>query len=80
MPPCSVEASPSEETSTSSVVPVLTNGGSLAVTITAATFLLFSASGGTAMPSRCSMLAMVCGVNGLAVERSPVPLSPTMSP
>ena len=80
MPPCSVVASPSDDSGTSIVMPSLRNGGSFAVTITAAAFLLLSVSGGSAMPSRWSMLAMVWGVNGLDVGRSPVPFRPITMP
>jgi len=57
------------------------NGGSSAVTITAATF--FSCSdwpGGRLTPMRESMLIMLCTVKGVCVVWSPVPSRPTTRP
>ena len=81
VPPRKLLAFPIEETTTSMVCPWRPNGGSDAVTITAATFLsCILVPVGTVIPNCESMLLSVCVVNGVWVVWSPVPSRPTTSP
>ncbi len=93
MPPRRLFALPSDDTVTSIASPGRANGGSVAVTITAATFFnCMFVSGDTAplvapacwllieMPRFASMFASVCVVNGVCVVWSPVPSRPTTRP
>ena len=65
------------DTVTSTRVPGLGKGGSIAVTITAATFLDLMSLGFTTRPIRWSIFTMVCWV---ASPWSPLPSMPTTSP
>ena len=93
MPPRRLLALPSDDTVTSIASPGRANGGSTAVTITAATFfnwMLVSADVPLfdepadwlliEMPRFASMFASVCVVNGVCVVWSPVPSRPTTRP
>ena len=62
IPPESDCASPSDETVTSSVLPMPLKGSIVAVTITAATLREDSTAGSTVMPNWRSMLVMLCTV------------------
>ena len=59
MPFSMLFASPKEATVTSNVIPAFANGGSFAVTITAAAFFVFTALGSTNIPIFLSMFAML---------------------
>ena len=59
--------------------PGCANGGSVAVTITAAVLLTRIAVGDTVTPMRASMLARLCAENTVC-RRSPVPARPTTRP
>ncbi|MNE74993.1 hypothetical protein D3C80_1711110 [compost metagenome] len=74
-------ALPIEDTTTSIFCPVRENGGSLAVTITAATFFsCILVPGGTVIPNCDSILLRLWVVNGVCMVWSPEPSSPTTSP
>ena len=79
MPPSNESASPIEETTASNLLPVLANGVSVAVTITAATLSTLTAFSSTVMPILSSILTSVCTVNSVW-SPSPVPLRPTTNP
>jgi len=68
-----------EETFTSSLSPILSTPGILAVTSTAATLRLLTPTGGTFRPNSWSMLDTDWSVARLRCE-SPVPGKPTTSP
>ncbi|MNS77338.1 hypothetical protein D3C72_1109180 [compost metagenome] len=70
-----------DDTVTSMFWPGRANDGSVAVTMTAATFFscMFTPCG-IVMPSCCSMLFRLCVVNGVCIVWSPVPSRPTMRP
>jgi len=81
VPPRSDLALPIEETVTSICWPLRENGGSVPVTITAATF--FSCSdcpGGRLTPMFESMLITLWTVKGVCVVWSPEPSRPTTRP
>lgn len=92
VPPRRLLALPSEDTVTSIASPGRANGGSTAVTITAATFFNWMFDSDDCellepaawllieMPRFASMLASVCVVNGVCVVWSPVPSRPTTRP
>ncbi len=80
VPPISDVASPIEETVMSMRWPRFMNGGRSAVTMTAATLRLRSASLRTLIPSRSSIDCIVCSVNGALRKVSPVPSSPKTRP
>jgi len=81
VPPRRLRALPSDDTVTSSVWPGWANGGSDAVTITAATLRDCSAMpGGRVTPICCSIDCRLCAVNGACVVWSPLPSSPTTRP
>ena len=81
MPPRRLPALPIEATVTSIVWPGLANGGSSAVTVTAATFFSCGFTfGGIVTPKRASMFLMLCTVNGAWLVWSPVPSRPTTRP
>ena len=70
-----------EDTVTSMVWPGRAKDGSVAVTITAATFLsCMLTPAGMVMPSCCSMLFRLCVVKGVCMVWSPVPSRPTIRP
>src|SRR3989338_3302036 len=79
VPLCSEVASPAEETVTSSFWPDLTKGGSVAVTMTAATFLDLKSTDVGTTPILDIRFVIACWVK---LERllSPELLSPTTSP
>ena len=79
VPPIRDLASPMLETTTSMPVPGVANGGSFAVTMTAATFLVFRVFGSTRIPMRDSIATTDCTVNWLCCE-SPVWFRPTTMP
>jgi len=59
----------------------LAKAGSVAVTVTAATFLSCGLTfGGIVTPYLASMLRMLCTVNGVWLVWSPVPSRPTTRP
>jgi len=61
--------------------PARENGGSVAVTITAATFLSWRlVPTGMVTPMLASMLMMLCTVKGVCVVWSPDPSRPTTMP
>ena len=60
-------------------IPDCANGGSFAVTITAAVFFTKMRVGFTVTPISWSMLARLCAVNSVCCL-SPVPFSPTTIP
>ena len=78
-PPCRFLASPIAAAVTSSRAPGWANGGSVAVSITAAVLLTWIAVGETETPIRCSRFAKLCAEK-TDWRRSPVPASPTTSP
>ncbi len=90
MPPRRLLALPSEDTVTSIASPGRANGGSVAVTITAATFFscMFDSEAVPPvevpllieMPRFASMFASVWVVKGVCVVWSPVPSRPTTRP
>ena len=81
VPPRRDFALPMDDTVTSSDCPGWAKGGSIAVTITAATFFNCRlVPGGRLTPNCCSMDVMLCTVNGVWVVWSPLPSSPTTSP
>jgi len=73
-------ASPSALTEMSMRVPWPEKAGRLAVTITAATFLVCMVSPRVLTPSRSSMVCRLCWVKGALRSESPEPLSPTTRP
>ena len=80
VPPSRLSESPSDETVTSIRLPWRENGGSVPVTITAATFWVFNSSSRMLMPNRSSMPIRLCSVNGEPFRLSPVPSNPTTRP
>ncbi len=80
VPPSRLLASPSAETVTSICPPCRAKGGSVAVTITAATFLVRRLLSRALTPSRSSMPMRLSRVKIALLRVSPVPLSPTTSP
>jgi hypothetical protein len=73
-------ASPNALTATSIRLPCRAKGRSVAVTITAATFFVFSLLPRVATPSRSSIATRLSCVNIELRRLSPVPLRPTTSP
>ena len=75
-------ALPRDDTVTGRVWPGCANGGNVAVTITAATFLSCKpvVLVGRFTPSCCNMLITLCTVNGVCVVWSPLPSRPTTRP
>ena len=61
-------------------LPCAEKAGRLAVTITAATFLVCMISPRVFTPSRSSMVWMLCWVKGAFFSESPVPFKPTTRP
>ncbi|MNM67815.1 hypothetical protein D3C81_793580 [compost metagenome] len=81
VPPRRLLALPIDETTTSSWLPGCAYGGSVAVTITAATFFsCMFLPAGSVTPSCESMFVMLCVVNGVCMVWSPVLSSPTTRP
>ena len=80
VPPSRLEASPIAETVTSTWLPARENGGSAAVTSTAATLRARICSPVTLTPSRSSRLTMASSVNGEFRKLSPELLRPTTRP
>ena len=80
VPPSSDLESPSALTDTSIRLPWRANGGSVAVTMTAATFLVLRALPRVLTPSRSSMATRLSWVNIELRRLSPVPLRPTTRP
>ena len=72
-------ASPMDETVTSIVSPSRVNGGSVAVTMTAATLSGFRLDVSIETPNALSMLPMLCTVS-LTLFESPVFARPTTRP
>ena len=80
VPPSRLFASPIAATPTSICEPARAKGGSVAVTITAATFFGRNDSSATLTPSRSSRPAMISSVKGEFLRLSPEPLRPTTNP
>ncbi len=82
VPPKRLLASPMAETVASISEPEAEKAGRRAVTITAATFLVFSvaAASRTFTPSRSSMAERLCLVKAAFCRESPVPFRPTTMP
>jgi len=59
---------------------VAAKAGRLAVTITAATFLVLSVASRVLTPRRSSMASRLCLVKGALRRASPVPFRPTTMP
>ena len=68
------------DTDTSMRLPGAAKAGRLAVTMTAATFLVCMTWPRVLVPSRSSMLWMLSWVNGAFFRLSPVPFRPTTRP
>ena len=68
------------ETVTSIWEPCAEKGARLAVTMTAATFLVLIGAPRVLTPSRSSMVCSACCVNGAFLSESPVLFSPTTRP
>ncbi len=79
VPPCKLVASPSDETVTSAVSPECANGGSEAVTTTAATLRVRTSCEVVVSPNVWSTFWIVFEVNTTEVE-SPLWLSPVTMP
>ena len=79
VPPCKLVASPSAETVTSAVSPECANGGSDAVTMTAATSRVRTSVEVVVRPKLCSTFWMVLEVNA-AEAVSPLWLRPVTMP
>jgi hypothetical protein len=80
-PPRKLSAFPRDATVTSMVCPCFAKGGSVAVTMTAATFLdRIWTFGGRLVPSCLSMFDRLWAVNFAPLVLSPVPSSPTTKP
>jgi hypothetical protein len=81
VPPRRLSELPMVEAVTSMLCPGLANGGSVAVRVTAATFLSCGRTeSGTDTPNWLSMLRRLCTVKGTWPVWSPVPSRPTTSP
>ena len=81
VPPRRLLALPIDDTVTSIACPGRAKGGSVAVTMTAATFLSWRfVPAGSVTPMLPSMLMMLCTVNGVWVVWSPDPSRPTTMP
>ncbi|MNT67722.1 hypothetical protein D3C72_2058880 [compost metagenome] len=80
VPPRSEVASPSELTVASMRLPGLEKGGSVAVTMTAATFLALDWPPCVEMPRFCSMARIDWSVKGEERRLSPEPCRPTIRP
>ena len=81
VPPRRDVASPSEDTTTSMVLPARAKGGNAAVTITAAVLVVrIWSSVRLPMPRRSSIPSMALSVKGALRSESPVPFSPTTRP
>ena len=83
VPPRRLFALPSDDTVTSIASPGRANGGSVAVTITAATFfncMFCVVAAFSVMPRLPSMFVRLCVVNGVCIVWSPVPSRPTTRP
>ena len=81
MPPRRLLALATDDTLTSMRWPGCANGGSSAVTITAATLRsCIVVPDGRLTPICCSIAMMLCAVNGACDDWSPVPSSPTTRP
>jgi hypothetical protein len=79
VPPCSVVASPIEETVTSTLSPECANAPRFAVTMTAATLRVRTSFETAVRPKVCRMLTIVFEVKSTLVV-SPVPPRPVTMP